>query len=59
MGREIISRQNKRNIKILVLFSMLFFANIFFDHKALNGNVAADGYGARWALTDAFFLLLT
>lgn len=57
IGREIIAGKNWRNLKILILLAMLFCANLLFDVEAFDGQFAADGYGARWALAIAVFLI--
>jgi uncharacterized protein involved in response to NO len=58
IGREIIAGRNWRNLKVLVLIGLLFSANATFHIEALWRGSAANGYGARFGIAVAVFLII-
>jgi uncharacterized protein involved in response to NO len=56
-GREIVAGKNWRNLPVLVMLLVLFFANGWFHLENWQGNYAAGGYGLRLGLAAAVMMI--
>ena len=56
-AREIIAGENWRNLKILILVSLLILANFIFDYQALYEGYGAGGMGARLGVGVAIMMI--
>jgi len=58
LGREIIIGKNYRNLKVLVIISLMIPANLIFDYQAYYQGYGANGAGARLACALAVMLII-
>ncbi len=58
IGREVIAGRNWRNLKVLILVILFLCGNAIFHIEAAKGAVAANGFGARFGIAAAIFLII-
>jgi uncharacterized protein involved in response to NO len=58
VGREILGARDWRNLKILILVTLFFCGNAVFHAEAASIGVAYNGYGARFGVAIAIFLIM-
>lgn len=58
IGREIVGGRNWRNLKVLVLISLLFCANLIFHIESARFGSASGGYGGHLGVAIAITLII-
>lgn len=58
IGREVIAGRNWKNLKVLILISLMAMGNALFHFEAADLGAAANGMGARLGLGVAIMLIM-
>lgn len=58
IGREVVAGRNRRNLKVLILVALFLGGNALFHAESAGGGVASSGYGARFGIAVAVFLIM-